>query len=216
MEMTKQRKILIVTAGLGLGGLVLDRLVLGPPESASADQAPAAAEQAAPPALQPEQKVQPGEKPDQPALPSFASLTERLIQTSQQAPQTENSDPFQLPAGWQTTALSDPASQQQTQNLAADTQYAKRLRDQYKFYGTTNLRIEGKDVRLAVIKRVGQSQQFLPVAHVIRVDTGVSTPDGEKIYESYQLEKMGSREVYWVSVDDPTREVVMQITVLGE
>ena len=39
MEMTKQRKLLIAVAGLGLGGLAVDKLLLGPPESAKADVA---------------------------------------------------------------------------------------------------------------------------------------------------------------------------------
>lgn len=120
MQMTKQRKMLVGVLCVGLGALALDRLVLAPPDSASADQAqpaPTDADAAGPTgALLSRQANEPEQQQnnDTASLPSYASLTERLVayqsaQTAQaqQANDTptpdaaqDPSDPFAVPNDW--------------------------------------------------------------------------------------------------------------------
>ena len=118
MEMTKQRKLLIGVLCFGVFGLVVDRFLLAPPESASADdssEVQADADVADAPGLgiaAPETVEEPQREAS--SLPSYASLTERLLalQSSQlaQTPPAEQGgdDPFALPKDWS----AKPAMQQ--------------------------------------------------------------------------------------------------------
>lgn len=141
MQMTKQRKLLVGVLCAGLGALTLDRLVLAPPESASADQAQPVAADASPAApsgtllnRQDDAPDADGEQ-DASALPSYASLTERLLalQSAQTVqvqqtvgllePDAEQSlqgpaDPFAVPEDWA------PQAQQHSAPPPAQTQDA--------------------------------------------------------------------------------------------
>ena len=146
------------------------------------------------------------------ALPSYATLTERLIATADPATDQQPGDPFAMPAGWGTVITDTPSGSEQAQ----DTEWAKRLLAQYKFYGTTTLELEGQEVQLAVIQKAGVGQQFGQVGHTIRVETGQTSEQGEEMYELYRLVKIEPRKVIWTSIAKPDRAVEMQITVLGE
>ncbi len=213
MEMTKQRKLLLVVAGLGLGGLAVDKLLLGPPESAKAD-VKAVAQQAPAPVQQPPTD-QPGDGPsegEQKALPSYATLTERLIETADRTAPRQTGDPFAMPADWAPVITNTPGRPEQ----ARDNEWSRRLLAQYKFYGTTTLEVEGEEVQLAVIRKGKMGQQFGQLGHMIRVETGKKTQRGEPEYEMYQLVKIDPRKVVWRSIENTEQTVEMQITVLGE
>lgn len=116
MELTKQRKMLIGILGTGILGLVVDRFVLAPPEMASADFIGAEDLTADEKSVDRLLSEKPEERIDRQALPSFESLTERLIAVqSRQVRQTSQSeighDPFAVPEDWQPASAPEPVSE---------------------------------------------------------------------------------------------------------
>lgn len=213
MEMTKQRKMLLSVLGLGLGLLVLDRFVLSAPDSASADLRPDIPQQAVAPAPevpapdQPEPGVDTG-----PSLPSYATLTERLIaaQSSGSAhpggadgQPAEADDPFQLPKDWR-PAAADPVPGVKRTAPTQDTKSAQLLLNSYRLEGTYRS-INGEQVeKLAVVSgkpmRIGDTVQVDPSG------PGV-TSGASRFYMLVDIDTE-SRTVTWESSDKKLRVVM--------
>ena len=202
MEMTKQRKMLIGVLCLGLGGLAVDRFVLGAPESASAsDEVVTIQGPQAPPALQPLAELAPepettGEAPK--ALPSYASLTQRLIEAKAQAgdptPTDQEADPFALPEQWR--AAKQRPTKQEPVNPTAREHAISRL---IKLDGTVRSEIDDKEELLAVISGGGLDGRAFRLEQVIRV------PNANGLHDQYQLIEIGSRYVVWGALDGGDR-----------
>ena len=197
MAMTKQRKMLIGVLCLGLGGLAVDRFVIGMPDSASAsEQEVAEPVEQAPPAFtpstastpEPEQAAPGGDEAAQ-TLPSYALLSERLaVATQKTQPQSgQREDPFALPKPWQ----SDRATSQATPGEEAGTQEQVRFNERFKLDGTVRSNINGKDELLAVITGEGLDSRAIRKGQVLRVPN----PDG--VAEAFQLVEVGPRIVVW-------------------
>ncbi|MBX2852737.1 MAG: hypothetical protein KTR15_13455 [Phycisphaeraceae bacterium] len=204
MELTKQRKVLVGVLCLGLGGLVVDRFVLGSPETASAGdevitvEAPPAAEPLAGQAPEPDVTSEPVQ-----ALPSYSSLTRRLIQAQEQAGPAahtdQNDDPFALPKQWQVelaNPLNQPASDPATQT--------HRISGLFKLDGTVRTSIDGKDEMLAVISGGGLDGRAIRVGQKVRV------PDGKGSHKIYKLIRVGSRFVVW-QPEGTQEEITMRV-----
>ena len=203
MEMTKQRKMLIGVLCLGLGGLAVDRFVLGAPESASADDEALVIESPTPtpPAIQPATPAVPGVVPgvatddvdnDAATLPSYESLTERLIKAQDLlgdgALAPEDADPFRVPEQWQ-AAKSVPQAEPEPDT----TPSGQRLKAVLKLDGTVRSVIQGKEELMAVISGGNYT------GHAIRIGQKVRIPIGNDMYEEYQLIEVGARYVVWRS-----------------
>ncbi|MGB0768763.1 MAG: hypothetical protein ACPGYV_13765 [Phycisphaeraceae bacterium] len=201
--MTKQRKMLIGVMCVGLGGLAVDRLLLGPPENASASdevlviEAPAAAEvedtrASTASADDPEAEVG--------SLPSYASLTERLIraQSSESTPsldeQVASPDPFRVPSQWQTRP-SVPRVEAPTQTTAA----SERLNALLTLDGTVRSLIDGKEELMAVVTGGSYTAQAVRVGQRIRI------PMGNGVMADFELIEVGTRYVVWQAVGSKDR-----------
>ena len=204
MEMTKQRKMLVGVLCLGIGGLAVDRFVLGAPETASADdevitaQAPLETEPAA------EQAPEPGAAGGSiKALPSYSSLTQRLVQAQEQAgadPQAgQQDDPFALPERWR-------VEESRPINQAAPDPVAKthRISTLFRLDGTVSTSIDGKEEMLAVISGGGLEGRAIRVGQKVRV------PDGNGSYDIYTLIRVGSRLVVW-QPEGTQEEIIMRV-----
>lgn len=193
MEMTKQRKMLIGVLCVGVFGLVVDRLFLAAPEQAAADDAEVVAEVVAEVPPTPLNTSQPvtTTAAEGDALPSYASLTERLIQAQQHQDQQSDhgrSDPFDLPEQWQADR-SKPTFQgsQPTQGTG------QRLVAMFKLDGTVRSVIDGKEEIMAVISGGGLDGRAIRVGQKIRVTNSTGT------HEDFTLIEVGSRYVVWMS-----------------
>jgi len=200
MEMTKQRKMLIGVLAVGLLGLVVDRMFLAAPESAAADDSEVIVVEPdgpTPPSLpgtQPRQAPAAAGTADQSessALPSYASLTERLVQAQQQASETDSggrADPFALPSQWQADR-SKPSTQPETQRKAT----GQRLTMVFTLDGTVRSVIDGKEELMAVISGGGLDSRAVRVGQKIRV----ANEGGER--QEYVLVEVGPRYVVWLN-----------------
>jgi len=221
MEMTKQRKMLIAVLVIGLGGLALDRFVLGTPESASADagDVPIHAAQPGPPppaqstAIATASPTPGGDDVEQvESLPSFASLTERLIaaQAQQQTQEQDFSDPFNVPADW------SPQRVETTNQTTAVVQQVAPLQEyllnQYRLDSTSRVATNGQDELLAVVAS-GQSRgRFLRVGDYVDVRyTSPTSGVGEQV-ERFTLVEVGNRYVVWQSTtQEPQLRIQMNM-----
>ncbi len=192
MEMTKQRKMLIGVLCIGVLGLVVDQLFLGVPQDAAADDGEVVA--VVPPPVTPlsMNQLAPAIEPkDAEALPSYASLTERLVQAQQQDdPQGEQDrhDPFDLPKQWQ-TERSKPTFQAEQPTQAS----GKRLTAVFKLDGTVRSVIDGNEEIMAVISGGGLDGRAIRVGQKIRVTSSTGS------HEDFKLMEVGSRYVVWMS-----------------
>ena len=192
MALTKQRKILGSVMALGLGALALDRLVIGPPEQASATQPIQA------PVTEPQAPGEAGADAEAKAsleegLPSFESLTQRLITASESAEASRaGGDPFALPDGWQTAAELAATPQPRDQSV-----FAEKLLDDYRLSGIA----KSGDEHLAVINglpiRVGQP---------VRLQVG----DEAVIFELIEIDHE-HRKAVWRSRAEEPEVVVMSV-----
>ena len=197
MEMTKQRKMLIGVLCLGVGGLMIDRLFLSSPDSAVAEQDEVieiAADASTSPLASVPGSAQPQQTPprDAKALPTFASLTERLLLAQQQQAEHQNSgreDPFAVPDQWQTD---QPKALINSQETVAPTK--RRITSLFKLDGTVRSLNEGNEELLAVISGGGLD------GVAIRVKQRVRVPDNGGQHEDYELVEVGSRYVVWMSL----------------
>ena len=126
-------------------------------------------------------------------LPSYASLTERLILAQQhdaeQASDTR-SDPFALPEQWQTDR-SKPLSQ--SEDKGTKTASSQRLTAIFKLNGTVRSVIDGNEEIMAVISGGGLTNRAVRVGQKIRV------PNDKGVKEEFVLVKIDSRYVVWQS-----------------
>ena len=213
MQMTKQRKLLIGVAVLGLCAFVLDRTVLGPPESASANVAPVQPPASPPPgdaSALPPQALQPtpgnAGQTAPASLPSFATLTDRLMQTSQTTvdPVTLN-DPFSLPSGWNKAA----ATTALPVGTATANQSAESLLQQYKLDGTFRSKVREQTVMMAVVSGGGYERKVMAVGDEINVKQVRQPLQTEDQFDVYRLIEIGNRVVIWALKRDPSQTVEM-------
>jgi hypothetical protein len=203
MNLTKQQKILAAVAVLGLGAVAVDRLVLGPPQSASAS---AASDVAPAPAARPADDLEPGSEPprgaptqaDTRALPSFASLTERLELAPPVDPGAAGQDPFRLPDAWVPQAVQEVQTVQSEQSASSEL-----LLRQYVLDGTFRSVSDQNQEQVAVI-----NGRAMRVGERILVRTGASS-DGVASGEVYELLKVATRAVVFESVQTG-RQVVLR------
>lgn len=203
MEMTKQRKMLAGIMVLGLCGLALDRFVIGAPDAAEAEMEEITFEA---PAFEPVAEDEPepevtGEQAK--TLPSYSSLTERLLRAQEQGsagviPQGRE-DPFALPEQWQTDKTRPGIKQQE--EPGQDDQQITRL---FKLDGTVRSMINGKEEMLAVISGGGLDGRAIRIGQKVRVPGDNGTQD------QYELVEVGSRYVIWKSQRTGKR-IVMQV-----
>jgi hypothetical protein len=198
MEMTKQRKLLIGVLCLGLGGLAVDRLIIGMPEAASAQQANEAED--APIALEravdESAIVEPAPRGID-ALPSYESLAERLILAQQRVGATAatgREDPFAMPDAWAT-----PVRVEDTVEEAPRTDLAERLNGLFQLDGTVRSLIDGEEEILAVISGGGLDGRAVRIGQQVRV------PDGSGGTDAFELVEVGSRHVVWLSLETDER-----------
>lgn len=207
MEMTKQRKMLVGVLCLGLGGLAVDRFVIGSPESASASEEVVVADVQTPPALEPavvdEPTPQTHGEPSK-ALPSYASLTERLIAAQNQQEtaivQHDRQDPFALPKQWQ----SDKSSVPTQSNGSTGSKQRVRITGLFKLDGTVRSLIDSREEMLAVISGGGLD------GRAIRIGQQIKVPYGDGSSDTYELVEVGSRYVVWKSLGTGER-IKMQV-----
>lgn len=205
MAMNKQRKMLIGVLLLGVGGLGVDRFILGTPDAAAADDSDSAEQ--APPEFEPivaEETTPDADDEQGGALPSYASLTERLVlaQERQAAAieSNERDDPFSLPEQWQ-------SDKSKPQVPAGDSQAsAKRvhINGVFKLDGTVRSVIDGKEEMLAVISGGGLDGRAIRIGQKIRI------PNRDGSSEEYLLVEVGSRYVVWKSLGGGER-IVMKV-----
>jgi hypothetical protein len=199
MEMNKQRKILVGVLCTGVLGLVVDRMFLVGPESAEADDSDVIEQAAAPPTIaspagsQPALAVAVGTQATD-TLPSYASLTERLVKAQQQTSETESperADPFALPDQWQAQRSTPLPLQQEPE----DTASGQRLTVVFKLDGTVRSlsKVDGKEELMAVITGGGLDSR------AIRVGQGVRVADEAGMEQSYVLVEVGPRYVVWTN-----------------
>ena len=199
MEMTKQRKMLIGVLCAGLFGLMVDRLFLAAPESAAADDSDVIIEAPAPPTIASPIGIQPapavaGDTQATDTLPSYASLTERLITLQQQTNESESQsrdNPFALPAQWQAERSTPQTQEQQPQNTAT----GQRLTTVFKLDGTVRSlsKTDGNEELMAVITGGGLDSR------AIRVGQGVRVANEAGVEQSYVLVEVGPRYVVWIN-----------------
>ena len=207
MEMTKQRKMLIGVLCLGLGGLAVDRFILGAPESAAADdEIITIQEPQTPSTLQPLAELNPG--PEAPgeapkALPSYASLTQRLIQAKAQAGDPtlagQQADPFALPEQWQ-SAKTRPRQEEPLD--PAEKEHV--ISGVFKLDGTVRSLIDEREELLAVISGGGLDGRAIRLGQVVHVSNDRGSHD------KYQLVEIGTRYVVWLALDGGDR-IRMQV-----
>lgn len=190
MEMNKQRKILVGVLATGLIGLVLDRLVLAPPDEASAElvdmQEIAALEDesdsdsSALPALDIAGSTEaPNEQGESSGvLPTYASLTQRLVDVQATRHATDPSDqkahdPFTLPGHWLPKSAEEPAPEP----AAAVTRGDDVFLGKHRLDGTF---------------RHGEQQRA--------VVNGLAMSVGD-VVAGYRLIRVSSRWVQWEPVD---------------
>lgn len=196
MEMTKQRKMLIGVLCTGLLGLVVDRLFLATPESAAAsEESDVVIEVPAPtglPALGSGLPT-PVDNTASSELPSYASLTERLLVAQQNAvdgASNTRADPFDLPAKWQADR-SKPATPTESQDTPGVS--GQRLTAIFTLDGTVRSVIDEEEEIMAVISGGGLDSRAVRVGQKIRV----ANANGE--LEEFVLIEVGSRYVVWKS-----------------
>ena len=207
MEMNKQRKMLIGVLCVGLGGLAVDRFVIGSPESAAADDQADEEIVQAPPApelvVEEEPAPQTNGEPSK-ALPSYASLTERLIVAQgQQATAVEpqdRHDPFALPEQWHSDKSRAPT---QTGQGGGSKQHV-HITGLFKLDGTVRSLIDGREEMLAVISGGGLDGRAIRVGQKVRV------PYRDGTFDEYVLVEVGSRYVIWKSLGTGER-IKMQV-----
>lgn len=200
MAMNKQRKMLIGVLLLGVGGLGVDRFVIGTPDAAAADDT--ATVEAVVPGIEPividEPTTQVGEEQAK-ALPSYASLTERLVQAQEQQALShdgnEREDPFALPEQWQSDKIKPRISTGDTPASAQGVQ----INSLFKLDGTVRSLIDGKEELLAVISGGGLDGRAIRVGQKIRI------PNDRGASEEYVLVEVGSRYVIWKSLSSGQR-----------
>lgn len=207
MEMTKQRKMLIGVLCLGLGGLAVDRFVIGTPETAAAEdeivtiQAPPDFE----PLADPASVLGETDDSDGPAkaLPSYATLTQRLMNAQanagEQTPAERDGDPFALPQQWQAVKreILDQEDIEQPKKQHAIT-------SMIKLDGTVRTEIDEKDELLAVITGGGLDGRAFRLNQILRV------PDGKGKFDHYKLVEIGTRYVIWQDLNGEDR-ITMQV-----
>ncbi len=212
MQMTRQRKMLIAVAGLGLGGLMLDKFVLAPPQSASADEYAVDAEEKAPQAAAPAAADghSAGTAQASTTLPSFATLTDRLIATSSESTSSSFTDPFKLPDGWiaPQSGLNQPEANNNDTTEYEDSR--QLLLEQYKLDGTSRLVSEQGEEIIAVVTGENQSRRLMLVGQTVEVKLKKSTPDGSPAVEHYRLKEVGAGFVIWESIDSSKRIAEMR------
>lgn len=205
MEMTKQRKLLITVAGLGLGLLAVDRFVLSSPDSASADQA--AAPMPEPTATAPVQTVADqaaNETAAQATLPSFEALTERLAEASSQHRFERRPDPFSMPPDWETVTKTELTVQ------APNTSWSgKALLEQYKLTGTFRSVNQQQEELIATV-----NGNFMRVGDRVKVLKDGARSDPSGVFEVYILAEVGVRSAVWESVATGRRVVMDAPNVL--
>ncbi|MEM9346541.1 MAG: hypothetical protein AAGB26_07980 [Planctomycetota bacterium] len=201
MEITKQRKVLLGIIVVGLCALVVDRFVIGPPDSAEAAMDDISFET---PAFEPaseDESVAEIPAADAKVLPSYASLTERLIEV-RSAMEQDNAgreDPFALPEQWQTDK-GKPAIEQETPVDTSDQEITRI----FKLDGTVRSLIDEKEEMLAVISGGGLDGRAIRIGQKIRVPTDIGPP------VEFKLVEVGSRYVIWKSERTGNR-IVMQV-----
>ena len=193
MEMNKQRKMLLGVLALGVLGLIVDRVFLSAPQSAGADDSDVIVEvpPPSPPSVPGNQATPttPGTEAESSALPSYASLTERLIRAQEQAEGSEThgrDDPFALPEQWQAER-----PKQTTQSQPINPTSSQRLTVVFKLDGTVRSLIDGKEELMAVISGGGLDGRAVRVGQKIRVANTI----GEQ--QEYMLVEVGPRFVVW-------------------
>jgi len=203
--MTKQRKVLagIMCAGLGL--LALDRLVLAPPQTASADVTDDTAASVAGPGLA--GSVLDGSSPDAApdntsdnseagnvqTLPSFTGLNQRLASTrpaqaAQSEPGDASNDPFALPERWAPERPDPPRPQPQPQT----TQDSEALEADRAFVESHTLE---------AVLDAGGTQHAVVDRRLLKL--------GDEL-GGYRLVRINARWVLWESVDG-SRAVIMRL-----
>ena len=200
MEMTKQRKMLIGVMAVGVLGLVVDRVFLGEPESAAAEdsdiiaEVPAPALPAVPGIRQTPTPPTAADQGESGSLPSYASLTERLVQAQQQAGDlgsTTREDPFALPPQWQTDQ-SKPQTSKPDEPQIKPT--GERLTTVFRLDGTVRTVIDGdKEELMAVISGGGLNNRAVRIGQKVRV------ADEGGTMQVYKLVEVGPRFVVWVN-----------------
>lgn len=196
MELTKQRKILIGVLLVGLSGLGIDRLFLAAPENALASEQAVVElltddiSQVQDSAILANAAVEQALLDD--GLPSYAALTDRLIDAQRAMPKAivdeAVRDPFALPQKWQ----ADPATPTFAASPATE-QAANQLNAVFKLDGTVRSVIDGKAEIMAVISGGGLAGQAIRVGQNIRVTYRSGS------YEDFTLVEVGSRFVVWKS-----------------
>lgn len=192
MEMTKQRKMLIGVLCIGLSGLAIDRFFLMTPDTASADDSEESIELPAP--LTPSLLTVPepaAVREEGDGLPSYASLTERLV-LAQQVESVQgieaSTDPFALPQQWRADRSTPTLEALQPSEGAG-----QRLSAVFTLDGTVRSVIDDKEEIMAVISGGGLDSRAIRVGQKIRV----TNRRGEK--EEFKLIEVGSRYVVWKS-----------------
>ncbi|MEM6504543.1 MAG: hypothetical protein AAF711_03660 [Planctomycetota bacterium] len=201
MEMTKQRKVLLGIIAAGLVALLVDRFVIGLPDSAEAAMQDISFEtQELGPAAEDEPVA---EIPalDAEVLPSYAGLTERLIeaQSTMEQDTAGREDPFALPEQWRTDKTK-PLIDQETPVDTSDQEITRI----FKLDGTVRSLIDEKEEMLAVISGGGLDGRAIRIGQKIRVPTDNGPP------VEFKLVEVGSRYVIWKSERTGNR-IVMQV-----
>ncbi|MFN3166842.1 MAG: hypothetical protein ACE37H_07240 [Phycisphaeraceae bacterium] len=191
MTLTKQQKILAAIAVLGVGVVAVDRLLLGPPESASASVAPANDPAGTPPegSAGAAATADTPAQADAPALPSFETLTQRLAESATDRDAHAGQDPFRLPEDWTPKAVQALQPIQAVKSVSSEL-----LPEQYKLDGTFRSVIEQDQEHIAVI-----NGRAMRVGDRIVVRTGTAS-DGTETGEVYVLSQVGARAVVFESV----------------
>lgn len=226
-EITKKQKMLIGTIVAGLGALAVDKLVLGPPDSASAGQAQAVSPTAKKPAAQAAAPntlgtavlgggatPAPGgqQQSDQPDLPSFASLTQRMakLQSSGPAQPVQTGDPFALPEDWQEKKPESVDKAAVVEPKQAYRQGPKLLLEQFTLNSTYRSSVDNEVKAFAVV-----NGRVLAVGQSISVKLTKPMAGTDKMVEKFWLAQVkvgsgGPGEVIWES-DYDGRQVVMRM-----
>lgn len=211
MAMTKQRKMLLTVAALGLVTVAVDQLVLAPPGTASADQDTAPEPSPAVPAVQPAAVNEPVKATgDNSGLPSYQTLTERLIKTAVTTPAEQRIDPFQLPEGWGTPIVMTTETPQQPTKQGLYEELEKRLLDQYILDGTYRSTSQSGQELVAVVRGRNMPPRLMRVGDRVPVEMGVQSSDGKPLVKAFRLEEVGAGAVLWVLESDPTKKFEMR------
>ena len=182
-KLTRKRKWMMGVLALGVGALVMDRTLLGPPETASASDAVAATSDAAlvqPAASTDASAVAPatvgGEAPAD--LSAFAQRLAAMPQPTGEA--FERDDAFDLPKDWAPTPLAGP------QAVAEDPRERTALARAFHAAHTLNGTMNADGVDVAVVNgqpyRVGAALDGFVLKQVAnRMALWQSTETGEMV-----------------------------------